>query len=317
MEKVVYLFPGQGAQYVGMGKDLYEAFTPAREVFERANTLLGYDLARICFFGPEEKLNSTALSQVAIFVTSVAVLEVFEKEVVREEECFAAAGLSLGEYTALYYGGAFNFEDVLQVVKKRGQYMQEASEEKPGGMVCIIGLDDEEVEEIAQQASQAGEIIVANLNCPGQRVLSGTREAVALAARLAEERQALKVVHLKVSGAFHSRFMATASEKLAQDLARVEIKPLRVPIVSNVTGSFVEEPEEILSYLIKQVTSPVLWQSSMEFLASQGAKKFYEIGPGRVLSGLLKRTLPEAVVQNIADLKTLERLRRRFSAQVT
>ena len=316
MERVVYLFPGQGAQYAGMGKDLYEEFTPARKVFERANNILGYDLARICFFGPEDKLHSTGLSQVAIFVTSVAVLGVFEKEVMREEECFAAAGLSLGEYTALYYAGAFNFEDVLQVVKKRGQYMQEASDENPGGMVSIIGLDDE-VEEIAQEASQAGEIIVANLNCPGQRVLSGAREAVILAGRLAEKRQALKVVHLKVSGAFHSRFMATASEKLARDLARVEIKPPHIPIVSNVTGSFVQEPEEIRSSLIKQVTSPVLWQRSMEFLASQGAKKFYEIGPGRVLSGLLKRTLPEAVVQNIADLKTLERLRRRFSAQVT
>jgi len=317
MEKVVYLFPGQGAQYVGMGKDLYQEFTLVREVFKRANNLLGYDLARICFFGPEEKLNSTGLSQVAIFVTSVAVLKVFEKEVMREEECFAAAGLSLGEYTALYYAGAFNFEDVLEVVKKRGQYMQEASEENPGGMVSIIGLDDQEVEEIAREASQAGEIIVANLNCPGQTVLSGEKEAVTLAGKLAEARQALKVVHLKVSGAFHSRFMATASEKLARDLALVEIKPPHVPIVSNVTGGFVGEPEEIRSALIKQVTSPVLWQKSMEFLASQGAKKFYEIGPGRVLSGLLSRTLPQAEVRNIADLKTLERLRRRFSAQVT
>ncbi|MGR3317297.1 MAG: ACP S-malonyltransferase [Candidatus Anammoxibacter sp.] len=289
LTKKTYLFPGQGAQYVGMGKDVYDNSRMARRLYDNANDILGFDLANICFSGNKEELDRTSICQPAVLVTSLAIMEALKEQGNHDVDCFAVAGLSLGEYTALVFSGAIKFEDAIKLVHKRGEYMEDACEEFPGGMLTIMGLDDEIIEEICRDVQWAGAISPANYNYPGQVVVSGENEALKEAAKVATERGANMVIPLNVSGAFHSSLMASASKKLEEALNNVPISKARIPVATNVDGRYISEPDEIKETLIKQLTSPVLWSHSVQNLIRDGVEEFYGIGPGRVIVGILKR----------------------------
>jgi [acyl-carrier-protein] S-malonyltransferase len=287
---VAFLFPGQGAQTVGMGQALANALPAARELYDRANAILGYDLAKLCFEGPAEELDSTVHSQPALFVTSLAALESLRHETPDVVlSCEAAAGLSLGEYTALVFAGAIDFESGLRLVQQRGAAMQEAADATPSGMVSILGLERSQVEALCDKARGGETLQVANLLCPGNIVISGTNSACERAAEMAEGAGAMKAVPLAVAGAFHTPIMHPADEKLAAALANIEIRKPSIPVVSNVDAQPHDDPEEIRQLLIKQVIQPVRWEESMRYLLGRGFDQFYEVGPGRVLRGLMKR----------------------------
>lgn len=306
MNKRAFLFPGQGAQHVGMGKDFFEQFEEARNVYLRANDVLGFDLARICFSGEETELSKTFISQPAILVTSIAMLEVFKSlRGTSATACSAACGHSLGEYTALVFAGAISLEDAVRVVYKRGKYMHEATDKTPTGMVAVLGLTDKDVEGICQEVSSYGVVCAANYNCPGQVVISGKIDALGEAVKLAKSRGA-KAVPLKVSGAFHSPFMASAQAKLAPELEKLHVIRASVPVVANVNAGYVREPDEIKDALLAQITNPVRWTQSMETLFRDGVNVFYEVGPGKVLSGLLRRIDPNKEVRNIESVHSLD-----------
>jgi len=290
VSKIAFLFPGQGAQTVGMGQALCESLPAARDLFSRAGDILGYDLAKLCFTGPAEELDSTVRSQPALFTASMAALESLkatQPDVVAA--CQAAAGLSLGEYTALVFADVMSFDDGLRLVHARGTAMQAAADATASGMVSILGLERDKVEELCMQA-RGGEVLdVANLLCPGNIVVSGTKAACARAAELAPTLGAMKAIPLSVAGAFHTSIMQPAVAKLTDALANVPMKKPRIPVVSNVDAIPHDDPEEIRKLLIRQVVSPVRWEDSLRYLMSQGFDKFYEVGPGRVLRGLMKR----------------------------
>jgi [acyl-carrier-protein] S-malonyltransferase len=290
VSRIAFLFPGQGAQTVGMGRRLAESLPSVRQLYDRAADVLGYDLAKLCFEGPAERLDSTICSQPALFVTSLAALESLRQEspdVVLS--CEAAAGLSLGEYTALVFAGVMEFEDGLTLVQRRGAAMQEASDATPSGMVSILGLERVQVEALCEKA-RGGEILeIANFLCPGNIVVSGTNDACERAAELAGPMGAMKAVPLAVAGAFHTPIMRPADDRLAEALADVPMRKPNIPVISNVDAQAHDDPEEIRRLLVKQVIQPVRWEDSMRLLFSQGFDQFYEVGPGRVLRGLLKR----------------------------
>ena len=299
MPRIAFLFPGQGAQVVGMARDLVASLPAATALFDDAATILGYDLLDLCLHGPAEKLNATDVSQPAIFVASLAALEQLkatEPEVVASVE--TTAGLSLGEYTALVFAGAMSFQNGLRVVQARGKAMQAASEATAGGMVSIIGLEASEVETLVAEARGDGTLVVANLLCPGNTVVSGSAGSIDEICRLAES-QGLRAIRLAVSGAFHTNLMKPADEKLAAVLAGITIQPPRIPVWSNVDGKPHTDPDEIRSLLVKQVVSPVLWESTLRGMLEVGHDKFYEIGPGRVLAGLMKRVHRKTDVTNV------------------
>jgi [acyl-carrier-protein] S-malonyltransferase len=289
VSRIAFLFPGQGAQHVGMGRAAAESCPPAAALFQQANQILGYDLAKLCFEGPAEELDTTIVSQPAIFVTSLAALEVLRTrspEVVLG--CEVTAGLSLGEYTALVFAGAMTFEDGLRVVQRRGEAMQEASDATPSGMVSALLLEPEQVETICSQASDTGILQIANYLCPGNTVLSGENAACERAAELIDEAGG-RAVPLPVAGAFHTDIMKPADVRLAEALAGVAISRPEIPVVSNVDAAVHQDPDEIRELLVRQVVSPVRWEDSMRLMLSEGADEFYEIGPGNVLRGLLRR----------------------------
>lgn len=301
VSKIAFLFPGQGAQYVGMGQALCATQPAAKALFEQAASILGYDLARICFEGPESKLNSTVISQPAIFVASLAALESLKQsDPAAVAGCTAAAGLSLGEYTALVFAGAMSFADGLKLVQLRGEAMQAAADATPSGMVSVLGLEQPRVEALCQQASAAGPISIANFLCPGNLVVSGTKAACDEVERLAPEAGAMKTIRLPVAGAFHTAIMKPADEKLKMALAGLQISTPRIPVWSNVDAKPHTDPLEIRELLVRQVLQPVQWEATLRQLLGEGYDKFYEIGPGRVLAGLLKRVHRKADCQNIA-----------------
>jgi len=291
MSKPAFLFPGQGAQTVGMGRVLVESTPQAKAIFERANQIVGYDLLQICLEGPAEKLDSTVYSQPALFVTSMAAvkwLKANKPEVV--DGCTAAAGLSLGEYTALAFAGVMSFEDGLRVVQERGRAMQDASDAVPSGMVSILGLDADKIEKLCQEARAECEVLqIANYLCPGNIVVSGHKGACATIADLATKAGAMKTIPLAVAGAFHTRLMEPAVERLRKALVGVKLNKPRMPVISNVDAEPHDDPEKIRELLVKQVVSPVRWEDSLRKMLSHGHGPFWEVGPGRVLRGLLKR----------------------------
>jgi [acyl-carrier-protein] S-malonyltransferase len=294
------LFPGQGAQMVGMGRRLAETLPAARRLYDRAGELLGYDLAKLCFEGPAEQLDSTVCSQPALFVTSLVALEALRAEspdIVLS--CEAAAGLSLGEYTAMVFAGVMEFEAGLMLVQQRGAAMQEASDATPSGMVSILGLERVQVEALCDKARGDDVLELANFLCPGNIVISGTNEACERAAEMASALGAMKAVPLAVAGAFHTKIMWPADQRLAEVLAAVPMSRPKIPVVSNVDARPHDDPEEIRRLLIKQVLQPVLWEDSMRYLFSQGFDQFYEVGPGRVLRGLLRRIDRKVSCQNV------------------
>lgn len=302
MPKIAFLFPGQGAQYVGMAQSLCDALPAARKLFDQAAGILGYDLLNVCVNGPKEKLDSTAISQPAIYVASLAALEKLRADTPDvEKECTAAAGLSLGEYTALAFAGALSFADGLKLVQKRGQAMQAASDAAPSGMLSVLLLPLDKVEELCGKArafvppsplgrGDGGEGIlqVANLLCPGNTVVSGTKAACDEMEKLVTEAGG-KPMRLAVAGAFHTDIMKPADQALAAALDQCTLQPARIPVWSNVDARPHADPAEIRALLVRQVLQPVQWEATMRGLLAAGVSKFYEIGPGRVLAGLLKR----------------------------
>lgn len=284
-----------------MGKRLAETFPAVRQLYDRAAAILDYDLAKLCFEGPAEELDSTVCSQPALFVTSLAALESLRAELPDVPlACEAAAGLSLGEYTAMVFAGVMEFEAGLMLVQQRGAAMQEAADRTPSGMVSILGLERVQVEALCEKA-RAGEVLeVANLLCPNHVVISGTVAACERAAELAPSFGAWKAVPLAVAGGFHTRLMHPADHRLAEALARVPMQKPRIPVISNVDARPHQDPEEIRQLLIQQVVRPVLWEQSMRHLIDEGFDQFYEVGPGRVLRGLLRRIGPRVSCQSVA-----------------
>jgi [acyl-carrier-protein] S-malonyltransferase len=301
MSKTALLFAGQGAQAPGMGKDMAEKFPSARAWFERANAALGYDLAAICFNGPEPELTKTENAQPGIFLVSWVALQLL-KEQAPALTFDATAGLSLGEFTALTAAGAMSFEDGLRVVRQRGRFMQEACEATRGGMAAVIGLAEAPTREVCAEAG----VTLANLNCPGQIVISGAADKIARAVELAKAKGAKRAIALPVAGAYHSPLMAGAQPKLQAELAKVKIFPPAVPVISNVTGEAHGGVPDISALLVGQVTSSVLWEKSMRHLLARGFTRFIELGPGAALSGFMKRIDKNAQMLNVADVASLE-----------
>lgn len=293
-----------------MGADIASSFAEAADVFRRAKKIVGYDLSRICFEGPAEKLNTTAVSQPAIFATSAAMLEVLRKnDAARQIKADVTAGLSMGEYTALYAAGVIKFEDGLRLVAKRGEAMQAAAEASEGGMVSIIGLEEDKVKKLCEEAG-GGELLESvNFNCPGQIVVSGTKKACERAEQLAAKYGALKAVRLEVAGAFHTAMMASAAQALNEALGSSEIsEPAGIKTIANIDAEYYTSSEGIKDGLVKQLTSAILWQRCMERLISDGVEEFYEIGPGRVLTGLIKRINRKTKVVNVSSLQAVKEL---------
>ena len=301
MSKTALIFAGQGAQAVGMGKDLAEQFPTAKALFEKANAVLGYDLTTICFNGPEAELTKTENAQPGIYLVSWVALQLL-KEKVPTLKFEATAGLSLGEFTALAAAGVISFEDGLKVVQQRGRFMQEACEATQGGMAAIIGLD----EALTREACTEAGVVLANLNCPGQLVISGAADKINHACEVAKAKGAKRAIPLTVAGAYHSPLMATAQPKLRDALAQIPINRPAVPVIGNVRALPHGEPAEIHQLLVDQVTSSVRWEESMRHLLAQGFTRFIELGPGTALTGFMKRIDKTAQVLNVADAASLE-----------
>jgi [acyl-carrier-protein] S-malonyltransferase len=301
MSKTALLFAGQGAQAVGMGRDLVAQFPSAKGWFEKADAALGYDLTKICFEGPELDLTKTENAQPGIFLVGWIAFELL-RERVPGLKFEATAGLSLGEFTALTAGGALSFADGIRIVRQRGRFMQEACETTKGGMAAIIGLDEAQTREACAEAG----VELANLNCPGQIVISGPAEKMDKACEIAKAKGAKKALPLTVAGAYHSALMASAKPKLDTALKAVSLKPASVPVISNVTAQPHGGPAEMHQRLVEQVTSPVRWEDSMRYLLAQGFTRFIELGPGKALSGFMKRIDGNAQMLNVADAGSLE-----------
>ncbi|UCF63710.1 MAG: ACP S-malonyltransferase [bacterium] len=301
--KKAFIFPGQGSQYVGMGKDLYEHFQEVRELYDQAEEILEFPLKKISFEGPEEDLKQTRYTQPALFVHSLAISNLLEKRKLVPD---ATAGHSLGEYSALVVAGAFSWKDGLKIVKIRGEQMQQSGEKNPGTMAALIGLSKQDVEEICSAASAAGIVQPANFNSPGQIVISGSINGVHKAMELAKEHKARLVTELVVSGAFHSPLMGDALSGLTTALEELPIVTPRIPVYTNVTANPASSAEEVRHLLKQQLLAPVLWEDIINHMITDGISEFYEVGAGKVLQGLLKRINSEVAGKGIGKVEDLE-----------
>lgn len=310
--RTAFLFSGQGAQYAGMGKELYQNYPVARDVFDRADEVLGYSIKDICF-GDEEKLGETEFAQPAILTMSIAAMKVLEERGVRAE---MTAGLSLGEYTAYVASGAMDFEEAVALVQKRGKFMAEAVPSGEGAMYAVIGLDTELVEEACReaQAEGLGLAIPANYNAPGQIVIAGAAKAVELAAKLAKEKGAKLTVKLKVSGPFHTSMLQPAAEKLTPELEKMRISPMKIPVFTNVDASEVASEEDIVPILSRQIVSPVRFSDIVLNMQKKGADTFIELGPGKALCGFVKRTVKGVTILNVEDESSLAKTMAKLEA---
>jgi len=300
MTKTALVFAGQGAQTVGMGRDLAEQFPSAKRWFDQANVALGYDLSRVCFEGPESELTKTEHAQPGIFLVGWVAFALL-RERVPTLKFEATAGLSLGEFTALTAAGAMSFEDAIRVVRQRGRFMQEACEETKGGMAAVIGLDEAKTREACVESG----VELANLNCPGQIVISGAADKLAAACELAKAKGAKRALPLPVAGAYHSALMSGAQPKLDAVLKGIALQAPQVAVISNVNAQPHGGPGEIQRLLVQQVTSSVRWEDSMRYLLAQGFTRFIELGPGKALSGFMKRINPDAQTLNVSDVASL------------
>lgn len=298
------LCPGQGAQHVGMGKDFFDAFPESREVFSLANQVLGFDLAKICFEGPEERLTQTDISQPAIYVTSVACHAAAKSRKKLGDGPFEFAGLSLGEYTALHLAGAISFEEGLKLVAARGRYMQEAAVAIPSTMVAVMGADESQVTALCEQQSQGEVLVPANFNAPGQIVVSGSKSACA---RFTEAASAagFRAVALQVAGAFHSPIMQPGADRMAEELKKVKLVTPAFPVYSNVTAQRHTTSDSIRELLVQQIVKPVRWEQTMAQMANVPGNRFIELAPGKVLTGLLKKQNRRADVLNLSTAEAL------------
>jgi len=301
MKKIAFIFPGQGAQYIGMGKDFYENSETAKKIFDKASETIGLDLCKLCF-EENEDIHIIEFTQVAMLTTSIAMMEVLKEKGIHPD---VSAGLSLGEYCALVASGALSFEDAVRVVRKRGIYMQEEVPAGVGGMAAILGLDEGKIQQVLEELEG---VQIANYNCPGQIVISGYKEAIEKALVKCKEAGARRALMLNVSGPFHSNLLIGAGEKLKHELKQCEIMPLVVPYVSNVTADYVVEKNEICSLLVQQVSSSVRWHQSMERMMKDGVDTFVEIGPGDTLSGFLEKISKEITVYNVETFEDIEKI---------
>ena len=300
--KIAFLFPGQGSQYVGMAKEFLENFKESKEVFDAADAALGYDLAHLCVNGPVEKLNLTENTQPAILAASIAILRPLER---RGLAATAAAGHSLGEYTAITAAGGFELNDAVSLVQKRGRYMQEAVPAGTGLMAAVLGMERLDLEKTCLEAAKNGIVAPANYNSPGQIVIAGEKLAVEKAMELARARGAKKVIPLAVSVPSHCAMMKQAGDRLARELDAVRINDLRIPIVNNADAKFLKTASELRPSLIRQISSPLFWEDTIKNMVADGYDTFIEIGPGKVLTGLVRRIAKDAKVLNVEDQKSM------------
>jgi len=301
--KIAFIFPGQGAQSVGMGKDLYEKYDEIKDMYNKVNEISGIDIAKLSFEGPEEELFQTKNTQLAIFTMSIGILEILKKHGINPEY---TAGLSLGEYSALYCGNAFDFENGVKIVKKRGELMQELVPNGDWAMVAVLGLEDEKVAEVCEKI-KSGFVAPANYNCSGQVAISGEKEAVLVAMEKMKEAGAKKCIELKTAGPFHTKFLKEASEELSKELKNVDVNMPQIPVVKNIDAKPYNENDDIKDILAKHVISPVQFSDSIKYMISQGVDTFIEIGPGKVLTGFVKKINKEVKTYNINNVETLEK----------
>ncbi|BEP29410.1 ACP S-malonyltransferase [Helicovermis profundi] len=304
MKKVAFVFPGQGAQYVGMGEELVEKYEIASKVFDEASDSIGYDMKKLCFSSTEDELKKTENTQPSILTTSFAIYKVLEEKGFKPH---AVAGLSLGEYSALVASGAIDFKESVKIVQKRGKFMQEEVPEGIGGMAAILGLSNEKVIEACDNSREHGVVEPANFNCPKQLVIAGEIEAVKKAGELCKEYGAKKVVMLPVSAPFHTSLLKGAGEKLAKELDGININKLSIPLVANYDAKFLESHNDIKEKLIKQVSNPVKWEESINNMINNGINVFVQVGPGNALTKFIKKVSKEVSVLNVENISSLEK----------